>query len=56
MKTFRKILFWCHLTAGVVAGLVILMMSATGVLLTYEKQMIEWADARTYSIASWRRP
>jgi uncharacterized iron-regulated membrane protein len=51
MKTFRKILFWCHLTAGVAAGLVILMMSATGVLLAYEKQMIEWADARTYSIA-----
>lgn len=40
----RKVIFWLHLTAGVVAGLVILMMSVTGVLLTYEKQMIAWAD------------
>jgi uncharacterized iron-regulated membrane protein len=40
----RKIVFWLHLTAGVIAGLVILIMSATGVVLTYEKQMIAWAD------------
>jgi uncharacterized iron-regulated membrane protein len=40
----RKIIFWLHLTAGVTAGLVVLIMSATGVLLTYEKQMIAWAD------------
>lgn len=41
---FRKILFWMHLTAGAVAGLVILIMSVTGALLTYEKQMLQWAD------------
>lgn len=40
----RPILFWSHLTAGVVAGLVVLMMSATGVLLTYERQIIDWVD------------
>jgi uncharacterized iron-regulated membrane protein len=40
----RKILFWLHLVAGVVAGAVILVMSATGVLLTYEKQMLAWSD------------
>ena len=40
----RSVLFWIHLTAGVVAGLVILLMSATGVLLTYEKQMLAWSD------------
>ena len=40
----RKVVFWLHLTAGVIAGTVILIMSATGVLLTYEKQMIAWAD------------
>jgi uncharacterized iron-regulated membrane protein len=48
MKLFRKIIFWCHLVAGVAAGLVILMMSVTGVLLTYEKQIIYWADTRGY--------
>ncbi len=36
-------LFWCHLAAGVTAGVVILVMSATGVLLTYEKQMLAWS-------------
>jgi uncharacterized iron-regulated membrane protein len=40
----RKTIFWLHLTAGVIAGVVILIMSLTGVLLTYEKQMIAWAD------------
>lgn len=40
----RKTIFWAHLVAGVAAGLVILMMSATGVLLTYERQMLAWAD------------
>lgn len=51
MKLFRKILFWCHLAAGVAAGIVILIMSVTGVLLTYEKQIILWADTRNYQIA-----
>lgn len=50
MKLFRKILFWCHLFCGVVAGVIILTMSVTGVLLTYEKQMIAWADIRNYKI------
>jgi uncharacterized iron-regulated membrane protein len=40
----RKAFFWLHLVAGVVAGLVILIMSVTGVLLTYESQIIRWAD------------
>ena len=40
----RKILFWLHLIAGISAGIVILIMCVTGVLLTYEKQIIAWAD------------
>lgn len=51
MKLFRKVLFWCHLTVGVIGGLVILIMSVTGVLLTYERQIIAWADTRNYKIA-----
>jgi uncharacterized iron-regulated membrane protein len=42
--TFRKTLFWLHLTAGVTAGIVILLMSATGVLLAFERQMIAFAE------------
>ena len=37
---FRRVLFWAHLSCGVAAGILILVMSATGVLLTYERQMI----------------
>jgi uncharacterized iron-regulated membrane protein len=41
---FRTVFFWLHLTAGVAAGAVILLMSITGVALTYERQMIAWSD------------
>ena len=42
----RKILFWTHLASGAVAGFIILIMSFTGVLLTYEAQVISWAETR----------
>ncbi|MGD8289114.1 MAG: PepSY-associated TM helix domain-containing protein [Gemmatimonadota bacterium] len=41
---FRKVVFWIHLACGVAVGAVVLIMSVTGVLLTYQKQMTEWAD------------
>jgi uncharacterized iron-regulated membrane protein len=41
---FRKILFWIHLTCGVVAGLIIGIMSFTGVMLAFEKEIIAWAE------------
>lgn len=47
--SFRKILFWIHLVVGCVMGLVVLMMSFTGVLLTYERQMIAWAECGYHS-------
>ncbi len=47
----RSVVFWPHLIAGIVAGLVILVMSVTGVLLTYERQMIAWADSGFQSTA-----
>lgn len=40
----RKTLFWMHLVAGCVAGIVILAMSLTGVLLTYERQMLAYFE------------
>jgi uncharacterized iron-regulated membrane protein len=45
---FRKILFWSHLACGVVAGVFILMMSVTGVALTYERQMLASAAERNH--------
>jgi uncharacterized iron-regulated membrane protein len=44
--SFRKTVFWVHLVVGVSAGIVILVMSATGMLLMYERQITEWADQR----------
>lgn len=37
-----------HLCTGVVAGLVILMMSVTGAILTYERQIQAWEDGSYY--------
>ncbi len=47
--SFRKIIFWLHLIAGVVAGIVIAIMSFTGAVLAFEKEIIAWAerDSRT---------
>lgn len=45
----RKTIFWIHLVCGVATGLVVLMMSVTGVLLTYERQMLAWADRSQYA-------
>jgi uncharacterized iron-regulated membrane protein len=42
--SIRKTLFWLHLTAGVTAGIVILLMSVTGVLLAFERQVIAFAE------------
>jgi uncharacterized iron-regulated membrane protein len=42
----RKIFFWSHLVVGISVGIIVFIMSATGVLLTYEKQIIEWDDSR----------
>ena len=44
--TFRKLIFWCHLTAGSIAGVVILTMCTTGVLLAYQRQRIHLAERR----------
>lgn len=46
--SFRKLLFWLHLIAGSVAGIIILIMSVTGALLMYEKQIIAMAERGDY--------
>jgi uncharacterized iron-regulated membrane protein len=45
----RTVIFWMHLPAGVIAGGIILIMSVTGALLAYEKQITAWADG--YQVA-----
>jgi uncharacterized iron-regulated membrane protein len=46
----RRGVFWLHLAAGLIAGSIIFIMSVTGVLLTYEKQIASWADTRAYHV------
>ncbi|MBX5496199.1 MAG: PepSY domain-containing protein, partial [Bryobacteraceae bacterium] len=45
----RKVLFWLHLILGTAAGIVILIMSVTGVALMYERQILAWADRGFWS-------
>lgn len=40
----RKILFWLHLSIGVAAGVFIFITSATGVLLSFERQIVDFVD------------
>jgi len=42
----RKALFWTHLAIGIAAGLVILMLSVTGILLASERQILELDERR----------
>src|SRR5687767_4125820 len=37
----RSVLFWVHLVAGTVAGVVILVMSVTGTLLTFQQSVLQ---------------
>ncbi len=52
MKLLRRLVFWCHLVTGLVAGAIVLVMSVTGVLLTYERQMLARADMGPYRAAA----
>jgi len=45
---FRKTIFWLHLGSGVITGLVVAMMSVTGVFLTYQNQVFAWSDRPFY--------
>lgn len=44
----RTAVFWTHLVCGVAAAAVIVMMSVTGVLLTFERQILAAADRAQY--------
>jgi uncharacterized iron-regulated membrane protein len=50
--TFRKIIFWLHLIAGVVSGISIAIMCFTGTALAFEKQLVAWSqrDARKVAL------
>ncbi len=47
----RKIIFWLHLATGVFAGTVIFIMSVTGALLSFEKNIAEFAEREMRVVA-----
>lgn len=55
--SLRKAIFWLHLAAGLVAGLVIAVMSFTGAVLAFEHEIVEWAerDVRRVKPESWEQ-
>lgn len=44
MRAFRKVIFWTHLIAALIAGVVIFIMSVTGALLSFERNIIEFSE------------
>lgn len=42
----RPVIFWVHMVVGVSTGLIILLLSSTGVLLSYEKETLGWSGHR----------
>ena len=45
MKQFRKIVFWLHLITGALAGIFIFIMCVTGALLSFESNILEFAES-----------
>ncbi len=45
MKTFRKIIFWFHLIAGITAGIFIFIMCISGALLAFESNILDFAES-----------
>jgi len=41
---FRKTVFWIHLAGGCLAGMVILIVAITGILMSFRTQIIHFAD------------
>lgn len=44
VSMIRRMIFWAHLCIGVAAGIAIFIMSITGVLLAFERQILQFAD------------
>jgi uncharacterized iron-regulated membrane protein len=58
MNTFRSILFWMHLSAGLVAGLCVFIMCFTGTIVAFEDEIVEWSerDARAVAVPAGDTP
>jgi uncharacterized iron-regulated membrane protein len=48
--SFRKFSNDIHLWLGIASGLVLFVVCLTGTILTFEKEIVEWADAERYHV------
>lgn len=56
---FRKVIFWSHLFSGLVAGVVIAIMSVTGIAIAFEEEILRWYDrkvSRLEAVGSGKLP
>jgi uncharacterized iron-regulated membrane protein len=44
LSPFRQVLFWLHLSAGLICGVVVALLCLTGTALAFEKELIAWAE------------
>lgn len=42
--SLRQIVFWLHLASGLLTGAVVALMSATGVAIAFEEELLAWRD------------
>lgn len=52
----RRILFWTHLSLGVAAGLVILLLAVTGAVLSFEHQILRFAAFQNAAVSDSAPP
>jgi len=52
MKSFRTVLFWIHLVAGLISGLSVGIMCFTGTMLAFEHEIVEWAERDARRVAA----
>ncbi|MGD9417895.1 MAG: PepSY-associated TM helix domain-containing protein [Verrucomicrobiota bacterium JB025] len=48
----RKLIFWLHLISGLIAGVVIAIMSVTGIAIAFEEEILGWYDRDVSRIES----
>src|SRR5262245_49526624 len=52
MKSVRTVVFWAHLSCGLVAGVIILIMSVTGALLAFQPQILAYLEREVRVVAT----
>ena len=43
--SFRRSIFWLHLIAGLISGILVAIMSVTGIAIAFEEEILAWVDA-----------